>query len=327
MAKTQRQLIEQATLRGRRNWENFQLAHERRLFFILQDASMQIERKIARFAQRDVIPPIRLSILNDEIKAEMAALRPRVAGVIRRGMSNSVDLGMKTSIKSMDAIQRAELLNPRFGIQIGSSFIGKDGIVRRYNAAQETFAQSTWAKINTNAMKSLLKWQPGGLIYSERVWDITYQSQKIILGKIGTAVATGSSAQQLSREIRQHLAQPVTLRGLARANARPGVGVARSAYKNALRLSRTELARAYNEGTVRYAMEKTWIKGFISRTTSGNPAPYDASVDGQFFPKNDPPDIPYHPNCVCYAELVTEDIPDNQLTVAQSQIDFERERA
>ena len=109
------------------------------------------------------------------------------------------------------------------------------------------------------------------------------------------------------------------------ANARPGVGVSRSAYKNALRVSRTELARAYNEGTVRYGKEKAWIKGWISRVTSGNPAPYDASVDGQFFPKDDPPPIPYHPNCVCYAELVTDDTPDSDLTVAQSQIDFERE--
>ncbi len=327
MAKTQRQLIQQATLRGRKNFENFQLVHERRLFFILQDSSRVIERKITRFAQRGVLPPERLSILNREIRAEMAALRPRIGGVVRRGMSNSVDLGLKTSIKSMDAVQNAGLLNQRFGIQIGSSFIGKDGIVRRYNAAQETFAASTWAKINTNAMKSLLKWQPGGIIFSERIRDIKYQSQKIILGKIGTAVATGQSAQELSREIRQHLAQPVTLRGKALANARPGVGISRSAYKNALRVSRTELARAYTEGTVRYGMEKTWIKGFISRTTSGNPAPYDASVDGQFFQKDDPPDIPYHPNCVCYAEIVTDDTPDNDLTFGQSQIDFEREIA
>ncbi len=324
MAKTQRQLIEETTLRGRKQWDNFSKVQERRLFFILQDSAASIDRKIARFAQRGVITPARLTILNNEIKAEMRALRPRLGSSIRRGMSTSVDIGMKTSLKTMDTIQKAGLLNRRFGVQIGSSFIGKDGIIRRYNVAEETFAQSTWAKLNTNAMKSLLKWQPGGLIFSERVWDITYQTQKVILSKVAVAVATGSSAQRLSRDIRQLLSQPVTLRGLARANARPGVGVARSAYKNALRLSRTELARAYNEGTVRYAMEKTWIKGFISRVTSSNPAPYDASVDSQFFPKDNPPEIPYHPNCVCYAELVTEDTPNSELTVAQSQVEFER---
>ena len=325
MAKTQRQIIAETTLKGRKQWENFSLTHERRLFFVLQDSAAAIDRKIARFAERGVIPPSRLAILRREIRLEMAALRPRVGGLIKRGVSNSVDIALKASVKSMDAIQRAGLLNPRFGVQIGSSFIGKDGIVRRYNAAKETFAQSTWAKINTNAVEASLSWNPGGLVFSERVWDLTYQSQKIILSKVSRAVVIGQSAEELSREIRQHLAQPVTLRGGARANARPGVGVARSAYKNALRLSRTELARAYNEGTVRYAKTKTWLKGYISRVTSANPAPYDDSVDGQFFPKDDPPAIPYHPNCVCYAELVTEDIPDDQLVFAQSQDEFDKQ--
>ena len=324
MPKSREQLIKEATLRGRRNWEHFSLNHEKRLFFILQDASISIERKIARYANKGTLTPARLGVLRAEIKAEMAALRPRLGLLTKRGMSDSVDLGLKSSIKTMEAAKIAE--TSRRGIQIGSSFIGKDGIVRRYNAGHETYAASTWAKINTRAMESLVKWNPGGLIFSDRIWDITYQSQKIILGKVANAVVTGQGAAELSREIRQHLAQPVTLRGAARANARPGVGVARSAYKNALRVSRTELARAYNEGTVRYAREKTWIKGFISRTTSGNPAPYDASVDGEFFPKDDPPDIPYHTLCVCYAELVLDETPDSELTFAQSQEDFEKSK-
>ena len=327
MAKTQRQIIEQATLQGRKNWEHFQLANEKKLFFILQDSATVIERKIKKFTVKGVVPPSRLFALRKEIKDEMKALRPKLGLTLKRGMSRSVDIGMSTSIKSMDAIQKAGFLSAKKGVQVGTSFIGKDGVVRRYNASEELFAQSTWAKINKNAMESLLRWQPGGLIFSERVWDLTYQSQKVLLSKVSVAVATGQSAQSLSRDIRHLLAQPVTLRGKARANARPGVGVARSAYKNALRLSRTELARAYHEGTVRYAREKTWIKGFISRTTSGNPAPYDASVDGQFFTKDDPPAIPYHPNCVCYAELVTDDTLDSELVPGQSQEEFEKENA
>jgi hypothetical protein len=71
-----------------------------------------------------------------------------------------------------------------------------------------------------------------------------------------------------------------------------------------MRVTRTEYARAYHEGIIRYAKEKPIIKGYISHVTSNNPGPVDIANDGKFFPKDKPPGIPYHPNCMCYAELV-----------------------
>jgi len=82
----------------------------------------------------------------------------------------------------------------------------------------------------------------------------------------------------------------------------PGRGVYRSAYKNAMRLARTEMARAYSEGTIRYGQSKDWIDGWIWR--NGGPAEdIPCQEDGTFFPKSDPPTIPVHPNCMCFLEL------------------------
>ena len=77
-----------------------------------------------------------------------------------------------------------------------------------------------------------------------------------------------------------------------------------SSYKNALRLVRTEMSRAYSEGIYRYGALREWIVGYRSRIASSDPGEVDLANNGKFFPKDNPPPIPYHPNCVCYAEIV-----------------------
>ena len=314
MATSERQrLIHSATAKARTEFVNYTVLQETEIYSIFKESADNIERQIMRFQKGGKIVPARLVGLQNNIKREMAALRPKLSRQIMSGMRNSVDYGMKSGVYSMNA----SLQGTRFKANVGSSYIGKDGKVRRYNPAVEGYKASQWATINGQAMDSLMRFSPDGLMLSERVWQISIEAQKSIMHQVRLGVATGASPADVARQIRTHLSQPEALYRRVKRNGKwvlskaaraykPGRGVYRSAYQNAMRVTRTEYARAYHEGIVRYANEKPFIHGYISRVTSNNPGPEDAKNDGVFFPKNTPPPIPYHPNCMCYAELVTD---------------------
>lgn len=339
---TREKIIRDATLVARNAWFDYTVEQEKKIFKLFDDAANRLIIQINAAAVAGEIPPARLVGLLQNVTEEMKRIRPKLAATLEQGMRRSVDFGISGGIYGADVAKGARHIK----VGVGTSFIGKDGVIRRYDPRVELYKDSVWARINGEAMDSLLRFDPGGLMFSERVFDITWQSQKAIRSAINTAVLLGHSPQELSRAIRGFLAEPEKLFRRVRDKKTgklvlskptkklvlsrpakaftPGAGVYRSSYKNALRVARTEMARAYHEGTLRYGREKSWIKGNISHTTSGNPAPYDDSVDGQFFAKDDPPDIPYHPNCVCFAEIVMDDTPDSQLIKAPSKAEWER---
>ena len=307
-------IIKNATIRARNDWIDYTVVQERQMFNLFNDAANSLVKQIERFSVEGMIPPARMTQLYANIKDEMAGLRLRLAGNVKTGMRNSIDYGIKTGMKSMEAAN----LPARFKIGVGSSFIGKDGKIRKYDPKEEAYKDSSWAKINKNAMDAVLRWQPAGMTLSQRVWDITYQSEKLLRSKIQQAVLTGQSAAGLSREIRGFLAEPRKLFRSRRVDGKlvlskaaeeyhPGIGVYRSSYKNAIRLARTELAEAYTEGTFRYAKQKDWIKGYIWRVASGEPCPICQDYHGSFFPKDEYPPLPAHPFCYCYAEMVIDE--------------------
>lgn len=296
---TRADLIKAATLKARRSWSNYTREQERSLYNMLDAAAVQLVDQINRFADKGVIPPARQMQLLNNIADEMRKLRPQLRGHIIKGMKASIDYGLKQGMYSATAA----LAGTKYKAAIGSSFIGKDGAIRRFTAADEIYRDSTWGRINGQAMDALLRNQPGGITLSDRVWDITWSAEKSIRSQIGTAVLTGESPATLGRRIRGYLVNPA---GTARSRellGSLGPGVYRSARANAERLARTELSRAYSEGTVRYAEEKKWIDGYIWRVTSGEPCPVCQKMDGTFYPKGEQPILPAHPHCLCYLEL------------------------
>lgn len=97
----------------------------------------------------------------------------------------------------------------------------------------------------------------GDLSLSKRVWKYTEQFEKQIEEAMSLALKSGDSAQVLSRDIKKYLNNPDALFRRVRdekgqlhlsKNAKlynPGQGVYRSAHKNAMRLSRSEINAAY----------------------------------------------------------------------------------
>lgn len=333
----QQDRIQKGVNKSRREWQKYTNAQEKRLYAMFNDAANRVEARINAYTREGKIIPTRLVGLlgksvnpqPESIRGIIRSLRPPVTSNITSGVQQSVNLGMKAQIAGLGGIKSVRSL------MIGSSFIGKDGKIRMYDVRKETWGESKWGRINKRATDFLVRTQYGGDTLSNRVWDLTHESEVLIRNRINTGVILGESAADVARDCKQYLREPtrrfrrirkdgkLVLSAPAKA-FKPGRGVYRNAYNNAMRVARTEMNRAYHEGTVRYGLEKTWIKGWISRVGSGNPAEYDASVNGQFFPKGSPPNIPYHPNCMCHAELVLDETPDSELDPAPSQADFEK---
>lgn len=293
--------IKAGTEKARKDFLAYTVEQEKAIYDLLQQSAENIASRIAKAEALGKIPPARLRPLLDSIKAEMAALRPAIKGQIVRGMSNSVNLGMQSAVEGMTG---AEIAGVKTGI--GTSFIGKDDKLRKYDSKEEIYNDSKWGRINKNAMAALLKNPSAGITLSDRVWDMTWSAEKMIRNRIQLAVLQGDSAARLSRDIRGFLSQPETLRGKVKKEYHPGVGVYRSAFLNAMRLARTELNRSFNEGLFRYANDKDWVKSYTWNVGSANPCEDCEALDGEEYDKGNEPDIPLHSNCMCFLTLNTE---------------------
>ena len=333
---TPQSTIQKSVDKARRSWLRFTIAEEHKLARILNESGAMVQARINDFSRKGVIPPERLLTLlgsptnpnPDSIRGMIRALRPKLNQHTRFGMRTSINMGMQSQIEALDGIV------PTAKLMIGSSFIGVDGKLRMYDVRKQTFPNSRWGKINGRAMDALIRTQHGAQTISNRVWDITHDAENLIRNRLNTGILLGDGAAEIARDSRAYLKEPNNVFRRIRKDGflvlsepakrfRPGRGIYRSSYQNALRFARTEAVRAYHEGIVRYGLEKDFIKGWISRIGSDNPAAYDLSVNGKFFPKESPPNIPYHPNGMCHAELVLSEIPDSELTPAPSQAQWE----
>ena len=294
-----KKLIRDALDRARDDWVEYTIAQQRVIYNLYIQASNQLMLQINKYAVKGVIPPKRLMLLINQVHKEMSLLRPKLRRLIRSSQKKSVDYGMMT------AIYGAGVAMPdRYKIGIGTSFINKSGKIVRYDSKLEKYADSAWARLNSNAMDALVRTSYGGVTLSRRVWDVTWPVERQIRNQINLAVLTGVSANKVSKNIRQYLGLPETFKGEALKEFHPGAGIYRSAYKNAIRLTGTEINRGYNEGIFRYGMEKEWVVGYIWHTGSGNPCEECLDNEGSFFPKDNPPYIPLHPFCYCWPEIV-----------------------
>lgn len=112
---------------------------------------------------------------------------------------------------------------------------------------------------NEEALKAFRIQKVGGMTLSDRVWNYTGQFKGELEMAIDVGLGQGRSAAQLSQDIRKYLNEPDKLfrrvrdkrgvLGLSKAakNYHPGQGIYRSSYKNAMRLTRTEINAAYRE--------------------------------------------------------------------------------
>jgi hypothetical protein len=178
---------------------------------------------------------------------------------------------------------------------------------------------------NLDALDAFQKRKVGGLDLSKRVWKYAGQFRDTMEMGIDVGIGEGKSAQQLSKDLRQNLQDPDQLfrrvrdkRGqlhLSKAAKafHPGQGVYRSSYKNAMRLTRSEINMAYKQADQLRWQNLEFVVGYEVRLSNNhtlNGKPFKDICDklAGRYPKNFV-FKGWHPQCRCLVVPILQD-PD-----------------
>jgi hypothetical protein len=171
---------------------------------------------------------------------------------------------------------------------------------------------------NIHARDAFLNRLEGGLNLSQRIWRNTAQFKQELELALEFAVSKGQSAKTTAIQMSRYLNNPIVLRENVNSRfgeqrllnavdvARPGRGMYRSSYKNAMRLTRNETNFAYESAQMLRRQQQDFIVG-INISVAPN---YDISLDKGgivcadlqgTYPKDFDFSQKWHVNCRCVA--------------------------
>jgi len=164
---------------------------------------------------------------------------------------------------------------------------------------------------NLEALKEFQSRTVNGLGLSDRVWKVCEQSKEQLELYMQSGLATGRSAANIAGDVKRYLKNPDARFRRVRDESgklvlskpmkdyHPGQGVYRSAYKNALRMTRTETNAAYRSADMERWKKIDFVKGYEVKLSNNHPA-----VDICDYLKGEYPKTfffdGWHPNCYCY---------------------------
>lgn len=174
---------------------------------------------------------------------------------------------------------------------------------------------------NLDALELLQNRTENGLNLSKRVWSIAEQTKGHVELFLESGIASGRSADQISRDFRQLLDKPEKRFRRVRnkegklvysqpmKNYHPGRGVYRSSKMNAIRVSATETNMGYRMSDCERWKQLDFVLGFeVKRSRNEHPCAICDSLVGRY-PKNFV--FPgWHPFCICIAVPIVLDHDD-----------------
>jgi len=164
---------------------------------------------------------------------------------------------------------------------------------------------------NQKGLQSFLQRKQAGLKLSDRVWLYSNQYKDEIEMAIDVAIAEKTSAQDLSRVVKQYLNEKNKLFRRVRdkngalqlsknaADYHPGQGVYRSSHKNAMRLARTEVNMAYRTADHERMKELPFVNGFEVKLSNNHPVNDICDRMKGKYPKEFK-FTGWHPQCRCH---------------------------
>lgn len=173
---------------------------------------------------------------------------------------------------------------------------------------------------NLEALQTFQQRKVEGMNLSQRVWKYVGQYKDQLESALDVGLGEGRSADQLSRDVRENLKEPNRLfrrvrdkRGnlvLSKAAKafHPGQGVYRSSYKNAMRLTRSEINMAYRESDFLRWQSLDFVVGFEIHRSNHEPlckCDLCERLVGRY-----PKTFKFkgwHPQCMCYATPILMD--------------------
>lgn len=173
---------------------------------------------------------------------------------------------------------------------------------------------------NLEALQTFQQRKVEGMNLSQRVWKYVGQYKDQLESALDVGLGEGRSADQLSRDVRENLKEPnrlfrrvrdkrgnLVLSKAARA-FHPGQGVYRSSYKNAMRLTRSEINMAYRESDFIRWQSLDFVVGFEIHRSNHEPlckCDLCEKLVGRY-----PKTFKFkgwHPQCMCYATPILMD--------------------
>jgi|GEM_PF-657446 len=173
---------------------------------------------------------------------------------------------------------------------------------------------------NLEALQTFQGRKVEGMNLSQRVWKYVGQYKAQLESALDVGLGEGRNATQLSRDVRENLKEPNRLfrrvrdkRGnlvLSKAAKafHPGQGVYRSSYKNAMRLTRSEINMAYRESDFLRWQSLDFVVGYEIRRSNHEPL-FKCDICEKLvgrYPKTFK-FKGWHPQCMCYAVPILMD--------------------
>ena len=173
---------------------------------------------------------------------------------------------------------------------------------------------------NLDALSAFQSRKVEGMNLSQRVWKYVDQYKAQMESALDVGLGEGRSTDELSRDVRQNLREPNRLFRRVRdkrgnlvlskraAAFHPGRGVYRSSYKNAMRLTRSEINMAYRESDWQRWQSLDFVVGFEIHRSNHEPLCKCDTCEKLVgrYPKTFK-FKGWHPQCMCYATPVLMD--------------------
>lgn len=219
------------------------------------------------------------------VNEAMKNFRVEVEGILVNGIQDSFDISQTNFIKSVYSAYDGRAVSEPIKAMINA----------QYNKPMQAFLNRT----------------VDGMTLSDRVWNISYQLQKEIEWTIFAGLSEGQSAQTMSRSMKRFLRNPDALyRRVRNAKGKlvlskpakafkPGQGVYRSAYKNAMRVARTEINTAYRTADHEKFKSVPFVLGVEVRLSDAHPMFDMCDLLAGTYPA-DFKFVGWHPQCICY---------------------------
>lgn len=226
------------------------------------------------------------------------------------------------------AMNQDVYLKLRQGIYAGWNLADdmNDGLVHKFLNGEQyasTYVskplQSIYMARNLEAMEAFMIRKGVGMGLSDRVWNLTQQAKSQLELTLVNGINKGTSAADLARQTQQYLKNPDGLYRAVRnkegfyqgklklskpAQAfHPGRGVYRSSYKNALRMTGTEINMSYRMSDYHRRQNLNFVIGVRVFLSTAHPFPDICDEFQGDYPKGFL--FPgWHPKCICQTESI-----------------------
>jgi hypothetical protein len=282
---------------------NLQNQKEREIKQLYYDAILEVTTLAATLPYKDAIFSLNL----------YPFLKLRVDLVLK-------DMATKLEVVVVNGIDQAWELSDQ------KNRVFLDRRLRKYHIASKV--RKTLFDTNIGAKKAFIQRKANGLNLSKRIVNTVKTFKRELEVGIAAGIAEGQSANKMATIIKQNLNEPDKVFRKVRAikgdkNSRlklskaaleykPGQGVYRSSFKNALRITRTETNMAYRTADYERWQGQLFVVGIQIQLSDSHPhADICDPLTGKY-PK-DFKWIGWHPHCICYQTpiLITTEEMDN----------------